>query len=216
MGQKIHPTGFRTGVLYDWQSVWFANSHQYSQLLEEDNQIRSFLMKRLELAGVTSVEIKRSINTVDIFVHVSRPGVVIGRGGSNLELLKKELIKLLTKKGIQTPAIHVHPIEVKSPDLSAKLVGERIAQQLEKRYPHRRAKDQAIERVMGAGAQGIKILFSGRINGAEIGRSEQYSQGKIPSQTLRADIDYAQVPALTRSGYVGIKVWIYKGEKPTR
>lgn len=216
MGQKIHPTGFRTGVLYNWQSIWFANPKQYPQLLEEDNNIRKFLFKRLELAGVTNVEIKRSINTIDINIYVSRPGVVIGRGGSNLELLKKELIKLLTRKGSQTPAIHIHPIEVKAADLSAKLVAERIAQQLEKRYPHRRAKDQAIERVMASGAQGIKILFSGRINGAEIGRSEQYTQGKIPSQTLRADIDYAQVPALTRSGYVGIKVWIYKGEKSTR
>ena len=216
MGQKIHPTGFRIGILYGWQSLWYANKRQYPELLAEDTKIRTFLNKRLELAGVTDIQIKRSINAIDITLNVARPGVVIGRGGSNIDLLKKDLFKLIAKRGVNPPAINLHPQEVTQPDLSAKLVAERIAQQLEKRYPHRRAKDQAIERVMGAGAQGIKILFSGRINGAEIGRSEQYSQGKIPAQTLRADIDYAQIPALTRSGYVGVKVWIYKGEKATR
>ncbi len=213
MGQKAHPRGLRTGILYDWQSIWFAKKADYQYLLSQDLKIREFLTKRLALAGVTQVQIKRSINNIDIFIFVSRPGVVIGRGGSNLELLKKELQKLISHDRSTTQVnINLHPMEIKSPDLSAQLVAERIAQQLEKRYPHRRAKDQAIERVLAAGAKGVKIRFSGRIGGAEIARREIYKKGQIPAQTLRADIDYAEVPALTRSGYVGIKVWIYKGE----
>lgn len=217
MGQKVNPRGYRTGILYDWNSVWFANKFQYRHFVSEDVAIRTFLKKKLELAGLTHVEIKRSIGTVDLFIHVSRPGVVIGRGGSNLEILKKELAKIINKnrKGKPPIGIVLHPMEVKVPDLSAQLVAERIAQQIEKRYPHRRAKDQAFERVMGSGAKGIKIKFSGRIGGAEIHRTEKYSYGKIPTQTLRADIDYAHVPALTRSGYVGVTVWIYKGERKT-
>lgn len=215
MGQKIHPRGFRTGILYDWLSTWYANKFQYRHFLAADLQLRGFLKKRLELAGVTDIEIKRSIGSIDIFLHVSRPGVVIGRGGSNLELLKNELMRLVNKdrRGMAPLNVNLHPVEVKYPDLSAQLVAERIAQQIEKRYPHRRAKDQAIERVMGSGAKGVKIKFSGRIGGAEIHRTEKYARGKIPTQTLRADIDYAHVPALTRSGYVGVTVWIYKGEK---
>jgi small subunit ribosomal protein S3 len=215
MGQKINPRGFRTGILYGWLSTWYANKHQYRHFLAADLEIRKFLKKRLELAGVTDVEIKRSIGSIDIYIHVSRPGVVIGRGGSNLELLKKEVLKQVNKdrRGQQPLNVNLHPVEVKSPDLSAQLVAERMAQQIEKRYPHRRAKAQAVERVMAAGAKGIKIKFSGRIGGAEIGRVEKYAHGKIPTQTLRADIDYAHVPALTRSGYVGVSVWIYKGEK---
>lgn len=213
MGQKAHPRGLRTGILYDWQSIWFAKKSDYGHLLSQDLKIREFLQKRLSLAGVTQIQIKRSINNIDIFIFVSRPGVVIGRGGSNLELLKKELQKLLSAdRATNTANINLHPMEVKFPDLSAQLVAERIAQQLEKRYPHRRAKDQAMERVLAAGAKGVKIRFSGRIGGAEIARREIYKKGQIPAQTLRADIDYAELPALTRSGYVGIKVWIYKGE----
>lgn len=217
MGQKINPHSYRTGVLYDWQSLWFADKNQYSKLVGQDFKIRKFLEKRLKLAGVVSIEIKRSINTVDIYLYVSRPGVVIGRGGSNIELLKKELLaELLKDNAKNTSTINLHPMEVKNADLSAKIIAEQIAQQLEKRYPHRRAKDQAFEKVMGAGAQGIKIMYSGRIGGAEIARREKYSIGKIPTSTLRSDIDYAQAAALTRSGYVGIKVWIYKGEKQPR
>jgi len=215
MGQKINPTGFRLGNLYDWQSIWFSDKKGYSDLLKEDLQLRKFLKDKLKIAGVTQIQIKRSINAIDIFIHVARPGVVIGRGGTNLQLLREEVVKIIRHNHpkSQLPNIQIHPIEVQNPDLSAQLVAERIAQQLEHRYPHRRAKNQAIERVINAGAKGIKIVFSGRIGGAEISRTEKYSQGKIPAGTIRADIDYAQVPALTRSGYVGIKVWIYKGEK---
>lgn len=216
MGQKINPQGYRTGILYDWKSTWFAAKGQYADLIEQDRQIRDFLEEKLKLAGLSTVEIKRSINTIDINIHVSRPGVVIGRGGANIEELKKALQKLLHKKGTPNMTINLHPIEITQPDLSAKLIAAQIAYQLERRYPHRRAKDQAIEKVMNAGAKGIKIVFAGRIGGTDIGRQEKYTSGKIPTSTLRADIDYAQVPALTRSGYVGVKVWIYKGEKQTK
>lgn len=218
MGQKIHPHGYRLGIIYGFNSLWYATKGQYKHFVKEDLAIREFLKKKLALAGLTHVEIKRSIGALDIMVHIARPGVVIGRGGSNLELLKKELTALVNKnrRGKQNQLnIVLHPMEVRAPDLSAHLVAERIAQQIEKRYPHRRAKDQAFERVMASGAKGIKIKFSGRINGAEIHRTEKYAHGKIPTQTLRADIDYAHVPALTRSGYVGVTVWIYKGEKKT-
>ncbi len=217
MGQKVNPTSFRTGVLYDFKSLWYADKKTYPLFVGEDNMIRKFLNSKLTIAGLNEVIIRRSINTLDIFIHVSRPGVVIGRGGANIEILKKQLMKLIHPYHKNAPiTVNLHPVEVKVPDLSARLVAETIAQQLQKRYPHRRAKDQAIERVMGAGAKGIKIVFSGRINGAEIGRREKYKQGQVPTSTLRADIDYAEVPSLTRSGYVGIKVWIYKGEKQTR
>lgn len=216
MGQKVNPQGFRTGILYDWKSLWYATKSQFPILVGQDSKIRKFMKKRLALAGLTEVQIKRSINSIDIYLHVSRPGVVIGRGGVNIDLLKKELSRLLQSRNKQNLTINIHPIEVKAPDLSAKLIGETIAQQLEKRYPHRRAKDQAFERVMAAGAKGIKIVLAGRIGGAEIARREKYMVGQVPTSTLRADIDYAQVTSLTRSGYVGIKVWIYKGEKDVR
>jgi small subunit ribosomal protein S3 len=216
MGQKVNPTGFRTGILYDWQSTWYAGKHQYADLVAQDHQLRVFLEDKLKLAGLSQVDIKRSINTIDIYVHVSRPGVVIGRGGANIDELKLAIFKLVNKKGQAQVTINLHPLEIQQPDLSATLIASQIAYQLERRYPHRRAKDQAIEKVIGAGAKGIKIVFSGRIGGTDIGRTEKYTSGKIPTSTLRADIDYAQIPALTRSGFVGIKVWIYKGEKQTR
>ena len=169
-------------------------------------------MKKLELAGIVRVQIERSINRVKITLFVSRPGVVIGRGGSGLELLKKELVKLVS---IPEPEknLELDVAEIKNPELSARLVGIRTAEQLEKRMPHRRVVNKTIERVMGAGAAGIKIVLSGRIGGAEIGRRETYQRGSMPLQTLRAKIDYAQTPALTKSGYVGIKVWVYTGEE---
>lgn len=219
MGQKVHPFGFRLGNIYTWKSRWFADKDEYAKQVIEDIKLRRFLNNRLKLAGLTKVEIERSINTIRIILYVSRPGVVIGKGGSSLELLKEEVMKLLkiNSKDPKSPKVIIDDIvEVKNPDLQARLVAQRIAEQLEKRYPHRRAVSQAIERTMNSGAQGIKIVLSGRIAGAEISRTEKYSQGSIPSQTLRADIDYSQLPALTKSGYVGIKVWVYRGERQTK
>lgn len=218
MGQKVNPFGFRLGNIYTWHSRWFAEKDNYSKQVLEDAKLRKYLMDKLKLAGITKVEIERSINAIKIILHVSRPGVVIGRGGSALEQLKKEVTQILDidSQDPKSPKVVIDDIvEVKSPDLQAKLVAERMAQQLEKRYPHRRAVAQAQDRVMNAGAKGVKIVLSGRIAGAEIGRTEKYTRGSVPTQTLRADIDYAQVPALTKSGYVGIKVWIYRGEKQT-
>lgn len=215
MGQKVNPKGYRTGILYDWESLWYADPKRYKKLVAQDHKLRQYLEGELELAGLTQVKIKRSINTVDIYLHISRPGVVIGKGGSNIKRLKKELTRMVNKNQDEQVSVQLHPIEVNSPETSAKLVAQRIAHQIEHRYPHRRAKDQAMDKVINSGAKGIKIVFAGRISGAEIARVEKYSRGKIPTSTLRADIDYAQVPALLRSGYVGVKVWIYKGEKQT-
>ncbi len=213
MGQKVNPLGFRLGVLYKPSSIWFAPKGQYQELVLQDIKIKEFLFKKLHLAGVAKVEIERSINTMRIVIHASRPGVVIGRGGANLETLKKDIEKYLKSIGIKTSLKFQLDIkEIKNPDLSAKLVAERIVEQLIKRYPHRRAISSASERVLSAGAKGVKFQLSGRIAGAEIGRTEKYAFGSIPTQTLRSDIDYAETPALTRSGYVGIKVWIYRGE----
>lgn len=213
MGQKVNPHGYRLGVVYNSSSRWYAGTRDYSNLVLQDIKIKDFVFDRLKLAGVVSVNVERSINVIKITIEAGRPGVVIGRGGANLELLKKELESFLKKIGAPTSLkFQLDVKEVKNPDLSAKLVAERIVEQLIKRYPHRRAITQAQERVMAAGARGVKIQLSGRIGGAEIGRSEKYAVGSIPTQTLRADIDYAEIPALTRSGYVGIKVWIYKGE----
>lgn len=213
MGQKVNPTSFRLGILYKPSSRWFASKRDYQGLVLEDIKLKKFIFNRLHLAGITEVIVERSINTIKIEIHAGRPGVIIGRGGSNLEILKKELADYLKSIGASSALkFQLEVKEVKNPDLSAKLVGERIAEQLIKRYPHRRAISQAHERVMAAGAKGIKVQISGRVGGAEIGRTEKYAVGTIPTQTLRSDIDYAQIPALTRSGYVGLKVWIYKGE----
>jgi len=211
MGQKVNPFGFRLAQLKNWKSRWFAGDHKkYKQNLIEDVKIRRFLMKKLKLAGIVSVQIERSINKMKVVLYVSRPGVVIGRGGATLEQLKKELCQMVS---ISEPEknLEIEPAEVKEPELSAQLVAIRIAEQLERRFPHRRVVAKTIERVMGAGAKGIKITLSGRIAGAEISRTEKFAEGKVPLQTLRAEIDYAQVPALTKSGYIGVKVWIFKG-----
>ncbi len=219
MGQKVNPTSFRLGGLYTWRSRWFANKREYAKQVLEDAKLRHFLMEKLKLAGITKVEIERSINAIRIILYVSRPGVVIGRGGTALEQLKQEVMQVLgiTAKDPKSQKVVIDDIvEVKDPDLQAKLVAQRIAEQLEKRYPHRRAVSQAIERVMNARAKGVKIVLSGRIAGAEISRREKYSQGTVPAQTLRADIDYGQVAAFTKSGYIGVKVWIHRGEKLTK
>ncbi|MCH7951665.1 30S ribosomal protein S3 [Patescibacteria group bacterium] len=219
MGQKVNPFGFRLGYIYTWRSRWFADKGEYAKQVLEDTKLRRFLMSKLKLAGITKVEIERSINSIRIILHVSRPGVVIGRGGGALEQLKKEVMDILKINPNDPKSLKVvidDIVEVKDPELQAMLVAQRIAEQLEKRYPHRRAVSQTLERVMSAGARGVKIVLAGRIAGAEISRTEKYTQGSVPTQTLRADIDYAQVPALTKSGYIGVKVWIYKGEKQTK
>ncbi|MCB9813057.1 MAG: 30S ribosomal protein S3 [Pseudomonadales bacterium] len=214
MGQKVHPTGFRIGSTFTWKSRWFADSNNYSDKLVEDYKVRSYLNEKLNSAGLTKVEIERSLKAIKVILFVSRPGVVIGKGGSNLELIKNEIERILNVSKLKKDKVKIdlRVEEVKKPDLSAKLVAERIVGQLIKRFPHRRAVMQALEKSIQAGANGIKIQLSGRINGAEIGRTEKYFQGSVPTQTIRANIDYFQIPARTRSGYVGIKVWIYKGE----
>ena len=218
MGQKVNPHGFRLGKLYFWDSRWFAQKKNYQKFLLEDITLRNFLMERLKMAGVVKIEIERSINTIKFIIYVSRPGIVIGRGGSGLEMLKKQIaeklkINLNDKKAAK---LSLEVREVKKPDLSAEIICQRLVYQLAKRYPHRRAVAQAIEKVMNAGAKGVKIVLAGRIGGAEISRVEKFGRGKVPLQTIRADIDYAETPALTKLGYIGVKVWIYKGEKEIR
>jgi len=211
MGQKVNPISFRIGDLYTWNSLWYANRRNFKKTLLEDVALRNYLMKRLQLAGIVGVKIERSINKLKIIPQVTRPGVVIGRGGSGLEELKKALCQ---KVSIPDPEknLEISPEEVKNPDLSAVFVAQRIAEQIEKRMPHRYVVKKAIEKTMSAGAKGIKIRLAGRIAGAEIARQEKFSEGKVPLQTLRAKIDFAEIPAFTRSGYVGVKVWIYQGE----
>jgi small subunit ribosomal protein S3 len=214
MGQKVNPTGFRIGNTFTWKSRWFAKKDEYQSVVLEDVQIRKFIESKLSHAGVVGIDIERSITTLKLILFVSRPGVVIGKGGENLKKIQAELNKMINSsrdKGKKLK-INLKVEEVKVPDLSAKLVAERIKDQIEKRYPHRRAVQQAMEKVMSAGAKGVKIALSGRIGGSEIGRTEKYFEGSVPTQTLRANIDYHQGPALTKSGYVGIKVWIYKGD----
>lgn len=210
MGQKIHPVGFRIGIGAAWQSRWFADAKKYREYVAEDIKIRELLLKKLRPAGISSVEIERSTNKLKVLIFVSRPGVLIGRGGTGLSELKKFLMKSLKIK--QENALEVVPMEVRSADLSAYLVAQNIAEQLVKRLPAQRVMNQTIERVMRAGAKGVRVVLSGRIGGAEIARREWKASGTMPLHTLRADIDYAMYPALTKSGYVGVKIWINKGE----
>ncbi len=216
MGQKVNPIGFRVGRTIGWKSRWFSNSTDFKGLLLEDIKIRTELLKKLTAAGIVSVEIERQPKSIVIIVTVSRPGVVIGRGGSGIEDLKKFIVNILREGKVTKPEaikIDLKVNEVKNYDLSAYLVAERIAQDLEKRIPHRRSVTKAMERVMMARGGGIKVVLSGRINGAEIARVEKFHQGSVPTQTLREDIDYAERPALTKRGYVGVKVWIHRKEQ---
>ena len=213
MGHKVSPLAFRLPLAptQSWLSRWFTtNPFKYREYLAADVALRQALIKKLKIAGCTRVEIERSIKNMKVIVFVTRPGIVIGRGGSGVEDLKKFILKLTNSSRID-----LQIEEVKQPDLSAYLVATRVAEQLEKRLPARRVVAKTLERSMQSGAKGIKIILSGRINGAEIARRESYAApgGSVPLQTLRADIDYAHVPALTRSGYIGVKVWIYRGEK---
>lgn len=215
MGQKVNPTGFRIGSTFTWKSRWYVDPSKYADLAHEDFKLRRYLEEKLANAQVVQVDIERSLTVIKIILFVARPGVVIGKGGSNLEEVKKGVEAIINAPAKQQKSkikADIRVEEVTNPELSAKLIAETIAQQILKRFPHRRAVSQALEKVMQAGAKGVKIALSGRIGGAEISRTEKYAQGSVPTQTLRANIDYYQVPARTRSGYVGIKVWIYKGE----
>lgn len=206
MGQKVNPHGLRVGVIKDWDSRWFAKDEDFGDILVSDYQIRKYLKDKLKLAGIPKVEIERSNAGVKVFIHCAKPGIVIGRGGSEIEKLRAALEKMTGK------AVSVNVVEIKNPDLNAQLVAEAISEQLEKRVAFRRAMKQAIGRTMRLGAKGIKISVSGRLGGAEIARSEHYHEGTIPLQTLRADIDYGFWEANTTYGKIGVKVWIYKGE----
>lgn len=205
MGQKVNPIGMRIGIIRDWESKWYADK-DYAELLHEDIKVREYITKRLNDASVSKVEIERAANRINISVHTAKPGMVIGKGGTEVEALRKALNQLTGKR------VHINIIEIKRADLDAKLVAENIARQLENRVSFRRAQKQAIQRTMRAGAQGIKTQVSGRLGGADIARAEHYSEGTVPLHTLRADIDYAHAEADTTYGKLGVKVWIYRGE----
>lgn len=205
MGQKVNPHGLRVGIIKDWEAKWYAKK-DYSELLLEDIKLRRYIKKRLFAAGISKVEIERAANRVKVSIHTAKPGIVIGRGGTEVEVLRKDLEKMTGKN------INVNIVEIKTPELNAQLVAENVASQLEKRIAFRRAMKQAVGRTMRLGAQGIKIMCSGRLAGAEMARSEWYNEGKVPLHTLRADIDYGFAEADTTYGKIGVKVWIYKGE----
>ncbi len=206
MGQKVNPHGLRVGIIKDWDSKWYADKKNFNSLLIEDFNIRKYIKEKLFIAGISKVEIERAANRVKVSIYTAKPGMVIGKGGAGVEELKNELEKL-TKKNVI-----VNVEEVKEPELDAQLVAENIASQLERRISFRRAMKQAIQRTMKAGALGIKTAVSGRLGGADMARTEGYSEGTIPLQTLRADIDYGFAEADTTYGKLGVKVWIYKGE----
>ena len=206
MGQKVNPHGLRVGVIKDWDSRWYARNEKVGDLIVEDYKIRKYLKKTLYSAGIPTIEIERDSAKVRIYIHCSRPGVVIGKGGAEIEKLRLTMEQMLGKP------VALSIVEVKSPDTNAQLVAENIAQQLEKRIGFRRAMKNAIGRAMRAGVRGIKVMVAGRLGGAEIARSETAHEGTVPLQTLRADIDYGFAEAATTYGRIGVKVWIYKGE----
>ena len=206
MGQKVNPHGLRIGIIKDWDTKWYANKKNFSEFLIEDFKIRKHIKSKLFISGIARIEIERAANKVKVNVHTAKPGLVIGKGGTGIEELRKELEKLTGK------SVLINITEIKVPELSAQLVAENIASQLEKRISFRRAMKQAMARTMKMGAKGIKTAVSGRLGGAEIARTEHYHEGTIPLQTIRADIDYGFAEADTTYGKIGVKVWIYKGE----
>ena len=205
MGQKVNPHGLRVGIVKDWDAKWYADK-DFAANLHEDVKIRNFLKETLFIAGISRIEIERTNKRIKLTIHTAKPGMVIGKGGANVDALRAALNKLTGKQ------VHINIVEIKKPDLDAHLVGETIARQLEQRVAFRRAQKQAIQRAMRAGAKGIKTQVSGRLNGADIARAEGYSEGTVPLHTLRADIDYAWEEADTTYGKLGVKVWIYRGE----
>ena len=206
MGQKMHPHGLRIGVIKDWNSKWYADKKQYSEYLVEDHKIREYVKKKLFVAGISKIEIERTVKLVKVNVYTAKPGLVIGKGGNLADTLKEELKKMIGKE------VNLNIVEVKAIDLDAQLVAENIANQLERRISFRRAMKQCMQKTMKAGALGIKTSVSGRLGGADMARTEFYKEGTIPLQTLRADIDYGFAEANTTYGKIGVKVWIYKGE----
>lgn len=206
MGQKVNPHGMRVGVIKDWDSRWYARADKVGDLIVEDYNIRNYLKKTLYSAGVPTIEIERDSNKVRIYIHCSRPGVVIGKGGAEIERIRLSVEKMIGKP------VAISIVEVRTPDTNAQLVAENIAQQIEKRISHRRAMKNAMGRAMRMGAKGIKVMCSGRLGGREIAGVEQYHDGTIPLQTIRADIEYGSAEAATTYGRIGVKVWIYKGE----
>ena len=206
MGQKVHPTGVRVGIIKDWSSKWYADSRNFADYLVEDQKIRKFLKKKLYLAGISKIEIERTAKAIKINLHVAKPGIVIGKGGAGVETVKEDLKKLIGKD------VNLNIVGVENVDTDAQLVAENIAGQLERRISFRRAMKQCMQKSVKAGALGIKTAVSGRLGGADMARTEFYKEGNIPLQTLRADIDYGFAEADTTYGKIGVKVWIYKGE----
>ena len=206
MGQKVNPHGLRVGVIKNWDSRWFASDETFGDTLVSDNKVRKYLKSKLQEAGIPKIEIERDAHRVKVFIHCAKPGLVIGRGGAEIEKLRAEVEAIVGKP------VAINVMEVKVPDMNAQLVAENIALQLEKRTSFRRAMKQAIGRTMRLGAKGIKVAVSGRLGGAEIARTEHYHEGTIPLQTIRADIEYGFWEANTTYGKIGVKVWIYKGE----
>ena len=206
MGQKVHPTGVRVGIIKDWNAKWYADSKNFADYLVEDQKIRKFLKKKLYTAGISKIEIERTAKMVKISLYTAKPGIIIGKGGAGVEALKAEVSKLIGKD------VNLNIVEVKNIDTDAQLVAENIAGQLERRISFRRAMKQSMQKSLKAGALGIKTAVSGRLGGADMARTEFYKEGNIPLQTLRADIDYGFAEADTTYGKIGVKVWIYKGE----
>lgn len=206
MGQKVHPHGARVGVIKDWDTRWYADKKQFADNLVEDHKIRTYLKDKLYAAGISRIEIERAANKITIGIHTGKPGIVIGKGGAGVELVKKEVEKMTGR------AVNLNIYEIRRPETNAQLIAESIASQLERRISFRRAMKQSIGRAIKAGAKGIKTQVSGRLGGADIARSESYNEGSIPLQTLRADIEYGFAEAKTTYGRIGCKVWVYKGE----
>ena len=206
MGQKVHPTGARVGIIKDWTSKWYADSNNFANCLVEDQKVRKFLKKKLYAAGISKIEIERTAKMLKINLYAAKPGIIIGKGGAGVEALKAEVVKLIGKD------VNLNIVEVKNADTDAQLVAENIAGQLERRISFRRAMKQCMQKATKAGALGIKTSVSGRLGGADMARTEFYKEGNIPLQTLRADIDYGFAEANTTYGKIGVKVWIYKGE----
>lgn len=209
MGQKVHPIGIRLGITKEWTSKWYADSRKFPDFVEQDHRVRTFLQKKLKDASVSQIHIERPASKANISIHTARPGIVIGKKGEDIEKLRGEVSNLL---GMPLQDVRLNIVEIRKPELDAQLVAEGIAQQLERRVQFRRAMRRAVTNTMRVGAEGVKVKVSGRLNGAEIARSEWYREGRVPLHTLRADIDYGLAESKTTYGVIGVKVWVFRGE----